>query len=356
MVEEEFSKEEKAWIRMAANQIGHREFDTDRAWEKVKGRQCEDRTLKRRWTLGWVAAVVFLCSTGVTLWLMSDSKDLSLAGQTSVAVTDGVPELILAGGERVLLDGTQVPEKMEQPGAIAVVDSASQQLQYQENEREMDSLVYNQLKTPKGCTYSLVLSDGTKVHLNAESSLKFPVKFTQGFREVHLDGEAYFEVTPDKTKPFLVKTGQRVVQVLGTSFNVCAYHLENSWHTTLVSGKVKVTAEKQTFLLFPNEQYLENVATGEREVRCVDPQEFISWRSGMIRFRSERLEDIILKLSHWYDFQIFYASDELKDMRFRGTIRKTDPFDVVFRNLEQTTAIHFEINGNTVIARKVYSK
>ena len=246
---------------------------------------------------------------------------------------------------------------VRQPGVVVVFDTAIHLLSYQkDSSREIDEVFYNEVHIPKGGEYALMLADGSRVWLNAETTLRFPVQFAADKREVFLEGEACFEVTRNERCPFLVRTPQRTVEVLGTIFNVCAYPSDPYWHTTLVSGKVKIDTDESSCILSPSEQYLENRETGEKEIRQVRASEYLSWRLGKISFRGECLENIIQKLERWYDFQIFYANDEVRHMRFRGVINKYDPFDVVLRKLERTTDIRFDIKGRTVIASKIYRK
>ena len=345
----EFSRKEQALIRMATNQLLNNGFDARRGGERVKQRLKLRR--RKNLLLRYAAVVIVLLGSGMLIWLYPETEVTSVPVASGIMRATGTPELILATGERVLLDSS-ARVKVKQPGATIVFDSVSSQLQYKKDEKagHDEPMVYNQLYTPKGGEYSLMLADGTKVWLNAESTLRFPVKFASEKREVFLDGEAYFEVTPDQKCPFIVRMGQRTVQVLGTCFNICAYHMDNYWQTTLVTGKVNVQSDGDTFLLSPSEQFTENVKTGKKEVRKIDISEYLSWREGIIRFKGERLEDIVQKLERWYDFQMFYANDQLRNMRFRGVFNKYDSFDVVLRKLEQTTNIRFDIKGNTVIA------
>lgn len=353
---EEFSKKERALIRMAANQLVDNKYDTGRAWRKVS-QKIDRRRSGKRWFLNYIAVGMLLVTGGVTMWLYPVEKQMPVSENKEILQASGSAELILATGERVLLDTLTTYKRLEQPGTVVIFDTVSRRLQYKNNLIEdTAALFYNRLNVPKGGEYSLVLADGTRVWLNSESSLRFPVKFGKNKREVFLEGEAYFEVAVDKNSPFCVRLGERSVQVLGTSFNISAYHSDDDWHATLIEGKVKVMSGGNTVFLEPSEQYIESIVTGRKEVRKVDVNLYTSWRDGLIPFKGERFEDIVRKLERWYDFHMFYANEEIKDMRFRGVISRYDSFDVVLRHLEQTTDINFEINKNTVIAKKIYSK
>lgn len=356
MAKEEFSTKERAFIRMAANQMEKGGFDVDRAWKKIECRVEEKPGKKGKWKFLGGIVVLFMGICALSIWLHTRMREEpELAATTEIRVASGLPELILASGEKVLLD-TLGKAGMEQPGAVVIYDSVSRSLQYKKEKYPADEveMAYNELRIPKGGEYALILSDGSKVWMNAESVLRYPVKFCPGTREVYLEGEAYFEVAPDKENPFIVHMGQKSVNVLGTVFNVSAYPSDSYWHVTLASGKVGVNSEDEAFILSPGHQYFENVRTGEKEVREVVVDQYLSWRAGKIIFRGERLEDIIQKLERWFDFRIFYVNEEVREMRFRGAISKYDSFDTVLRKLEKTTDIRFEIKGNTVIVSKIY--
>lgn len=356
---DDLSEKEQAWIRMAANQLKADKFNSDRSWERVQ-REIKSRHnhFRKRLLFRYAAIVILFITSGLVVWLYSEQQPVKMADTQQILPIVGKPELILTTGERVLLDSTNLSRVVKQPGVVVTFDSTTYSLQYQKDreDKKGDILAYNELRIPKGGEYTIILADGTRVWLNAESSLRYPVQFASDKREVFLEGEACFEVTRNEHSPFLVRIEGKTVEVLGTVFNISAYPSDTYWHTTLASGKVKIDVNGSSCILLPSEQYIENKETGEKEIRQVDASQYLSWRIGKICFRGERLEDIIQKLGRWYDFQIFYANDEVRNMRFRGVINKYDAFDVVLRKLEQTTDIHFEIKGNTVIVNKIYSK
>lgn len=174
--------------------------------------------------------------------------------------------------------------------------------------------------TPRGGTYQIVLSDGTKVWLNASSELKFPASFNQTKqRSVELSGEAYFEVAKNKMKPFMVRSNGQEIEVLGTHFNVNSYLDEKVTKTTLLEGAIKLSQLKRdnpaSYVLRPGQQA---VAGNTVVIRNVDAMDVIDWKNGMFIFNKESLESIMRKLSRWYDVDVVFEDEKLKSKLLGG--------------------------------------
>ena len=206
---------------------------------------------------------------------------------------------------------------------------------------------YNRVATPRGGEFRITLADGTQVWLNAESELSYPVAFAGGRREVELRGEAYFEVARDAARPFIVKTAAMDVRVLGTSFNVCAYPEEQA-QATLVEGSVAVDDGREERVLEPGEQLSRDV-DGTVAVRKVDTEAYGEWRNRRFVFEDDLLGTVLGKLERWYDVEFFIQQASLEELRFTGNLPKYENLEEVLRKLEQTTYIHFERNGRTVV-------
>lgn len=345
---------------MAARQLDAKGFDEDCAWKKVAGRigHLNPKSLNFRTFYKYAVVFLILMMTGIMAWYympIEEEKQAFPGMAENILPGSNKAELILSTGEKVTLGKNIVLAQMQQPGALVIVDTVDGQVKYMNNESDSAAvLAYNILKVPKGGEYTLLLSDGSVVWLNSESSLKYPVRFQGKKREVYLEGEAFFKVKSDQTAPFHVYAGKDDIRVLGTSFNVCVYSGEPFWHTTLVEGKVAVSHNGKELYLNPSEQYQLNIATQEVEVKQVETALYTSWINGKMYFKGLRLEDIARQLERWYNFQIFYENEEVKDLKFRGVINKYAAFDVVLKILEQTTNVCFDIKGNTVIAKKNY--
>lgn len=235
-------------------------------------------------------------------------------------------------------------------GCRSRIDSSGK-ISYQDAERQPANkeLVYHTMVVPKAGEYFLELPDGTKVWLNSFSELKFPINFRGGERKVYLKGEAYFEVAKDASKPFYVMLDDMAVKVLGTSFNVNAYRDRGNVLTTLVTGKIEIldTLGKSLAVLNPSEQA--DFSNSKVDVTRVNVDNCISWREGKFYFEAMRLEDIMLQLQRWYDIEVFFASENLKNKTFTGVVRRDLVAGEIFSIIEKTTRVKFEENGKCVI-------
>jgi transmembrane sensor len=204
------------------------------------------------------------------------------------------------------------------------------------------------LETTNGQTYRLQLPDQSKVWLNAASSIKFPVSFA-GLknRKVELTGEAYFEISKDKEHPFIVKTTQQEVQVLGTHFNINSYEDKQNTTTTLLEGSVKITNEnKKEQLLKPGETALVN-NTANILVSPADIKSAMTWKNGDFRFNEERIDEVMLKISRWYDIEVTYHGPISKE-KFSGKISRNKNISEVLNMLSYSNAVKFIVEGRRV--------
>ena len=262
--------------------------------------------------------------------------------------------LVLSSGERVELTSTHL-EIEERDGLIVKVDSNSG-IRYDSSATEMiekAELIYNKVVVPRGGEYFVTLSDGTKVWLDAESELEYPVNFSVDCREVKLKGEAYFSVTKNAGKPFIVRSGEYAVRVYGTEFNVNAYDLRRI-ETVLVEGSVgfKPNVSFPEQMLQPNQLAVVNMETGECEIRKVDIAPYIAWKNQDIVFADERLESIMEKVARWYDVSVFFQNEALKNLRFDCNMQRYADIKDLFFFMEKTSNARFAINGRTVVVSK----
>ena len=350
--EGELSQEEKKIlqqqfeIRQAMHGLDPHRYDVDNAWRKIQPKR------GRKWML-LVCKYAAIFVLGVSLVYVVTRLEPKEKIVRAEVIKPGrlQAELRLGTGVRLALNEHQGVYSSGNAGVEIVNDTVTGKVSYHVNKTGMeDSLVFNTLIVPKGGEYSLELPDGTVVCVNSESSLRFPEKFTSNRREVFLEGEAYFEVKKDANRPFYVHTEVGKVRVLGTAFNVCAYSNDRFWQTTLVEGSVMINQEEKEVLLKPNEQYQIDVRTGKAGLREVLPELYTSWRDGKFYFKAYTFEELVEKLERWYDFKMFYMNEEIKTRRFSGVVNKYQPLEEMFKFLQMTSDVQFNVKGNVVTA------
>ena len=319
----------------------------ERRWREFRQRVMGGR--QRLWiqAIRYAAIVLVPLAAAAYLWTMFHPAEPATEAETPIVPGTFRAQLTLDDGRTVALDSAafrsigQLPE--------ATVEVADRVLTYTRSDHATPAEVkYNTLEIPRGGEYALQLADGSRVWLNAETRLRYPVAFAGTERRVELTGEAYFEVSKDATRPFIVRANGVDVRVLGTSFNVAAYGAEVV--TTLVEGRVAVEAGSERVTLEPDRQA---VWDGERmEVRQVDASNYGLWRKGIFYFEDRRLEEILDALARWYGVEVFYVNPETKDMRFTVEIKRYENIDAILRRIAQTERVHFGVSGRTVTVQE----
>jgi ferric-dicitrate binding protein FerR (iron transport regulator) len=210
-------------------------------------------------------------------------------------------------------------------------------------------VIYNTLSTPPGGQYQVQLADGTKVWLNAESSLYFPSAFKGDTRQVAVRGEAYFEVAVNKEKPFHVKADDVEIKVLGTHFNINAYKEENRTTTSLLEGSVQITTGTATKFLKPGEQGVLKRAAGSLDVRKADMDQVVAWKNGLFNFTNCDFPTIMHQIGRWYNVDVEFQG-EVPNRRFEGKISRGAQLPEILQILELQN-IKFEVTGRKIIVR-----
>ena len=296
-----------------------------------------------------VAAGVVLPLLAVVLWYGTRQKS-DVPEQVASVIRHGEvkAELVLADGTTRILSSGVTDSLFVQQGASIVVQD--QGVSYQGDSSVVEER-YNTLRVPRGGEYSITLSDGTIVYLNAESELRYPVKFVGEDRRVYLSGEAYFDVVHEKAHPFVVDVKNSTVRVLGTSFDVRAYADEDEVLTTLVQGSVRFSAGKESVILEPGEQVVLD-KSGRLETREVDTYLYTAWKDGVFAFKRQRLEEIMKVVARWYDVNVFWENVSQKEVTFTGKMKRYDDFSKVVEMLEMTGNTEFMIKENNIFIRE----
>lgn len=319
----------------------------DAGWEKIQSKINKGKVRKLRLNVARIAAILIL-AIGSTYFFST-----ILDSGTSEIIQPGTYQatLIMSDGEKYQLD----EEILLSEGDI-VISNTKQELIYQKRSDKTESqLTYNTIVIPKGGEYKLTLMDGTRIWLNSNSKLKFPSEFGTGVRKVELEGEAYFKVAKDSVHPFVVDVNKAQVKVLGTSFNVNAYSDINEIVTTLVEGKVEVSDEVfgSKDQLLPDEQFVFNRSTGKTLKQTVESRIYTAWKDGRFVFEDESLEDIMMRLSRWYDVEVFFLNESVRKLRFSGDLTRYDNIDKILELIEVTQKVKFTVKGRSLLVEEV---
>lgn len=314
------------------------------------------------------ASVLLLLSvSGYIIWYHQQESQVNKPIPKQIATTQDVApgkykaRLTLSDGRTVVLDSA-ADGQLAQEGSSVVINKDGK-LVYESSgttsKRDRDVVLYNTLTTTKGETYVTELSDGSKVWLNSQSSIRYPVAFADKLREVEITGEAYFEVARDQKngKPFWVHISPggnapdqagMTVEVLGTHFNINAYEDEAALKTTLLEGKVRVVKGQSAAVLHPGQQA--QLKRGTDQLATIDEADLdqaVAWKNGLFQFNHADLPTVLRQLVRWYDVEIVYQGTVPKH-EFLGKIPRDMPLSQVL-NLLQKQRVHFTIEGRKII-------
>lgn len=315
------------------------------AWRKRRERR------RRFFVVRCAVAAVFLLCLGTWVWLVSDwNEGLQMAYTSEIKPGGLKASLVLNNGQEVTLD--RQLSLMEADSSV-VLNNEEGELSYRNVREESGESGTNTLRVPCGGEYQLILADGTRVRVNSESEIVFPTRFTSDKREVFLKGEAYFQVAPDSDKPFYVRVHDYAVKVTGTSFNVTSYADDPCTVTTLVEGKVSIVGNDSAWNcdLTPGHVLKYDKLTSRPTAEACDLRLYVSWTNGEFKFRDMRLEDIMKKLNRWYDFEVEFEDEELRDLRFSGAAEKYNPVEFLLRMIESVTKVRFDIEGKRIVVK-----
>ena len=328
-----------------------REIEKCYSWEEFMTWRRRYERRRKLLVVRCVAAVVILFLVSTCVWFVNrGGEESQFMFPSEIKPGSLRASLILNDGQEIMLDKRL--SLMESDSSV-VLSNEKGELSYRNvRERAGESSV-NTLRVPCGGEYQLMLADGTRVRVNSESELVFPTCFNSDRREVFLKGEAYFQVAPDSDKPFYVRVNDYIVKVTGTSFNVTSYTDDPCTMTTLVEGKVSVYGNDSTWNcdLTPGHMLKFDKGTARVTSEECDPRIYTSWIDGEFKFRDMRLEDIMKKLNRWYDFEVAYEEEELKDLRFSGAAEKYNPVEFLLKMIEEVTKVRFDIEGKRIMVK-----
>ena len=327
-----------------ASQVKER-IDKRRAWNQVRPAH------KISWIrilLKYAAIMILPLSLGFFFLTRENKQEKVVYAEVPVQPGKKQAVLTLSSGLQVMLADTIV--HVNEKGMV-ISNFPDKELVYKIMNNTMKTeTIYNTVTVPRGGEYKLVLADGTTVWLNSDSHIRYPVTFSSNTRQVELEGEAYFEVTKDVEKPFIVRMNEYNVRVTGTQFNVRNYSNE-SLATTLVEGGVQIERRGKVDELRPGQQaVLEN---NEIRIRVVNVDEQVAWRHGAFGFTQCRLENIMEELARWYDVDVFYMNQQVKDYHFSAWFKRSSSINEVISILEKTKRISLDLKGRILTVKDI---
>lgn len=299
----------------------------------------------------WIVAAAVIAVIAGSWWFYTQQpavqqKDIAVAPKTNQIIPGGNKAVLtLADGSQVILDSAGNGAIATQ-GNVKIIKLADGKLSYSK-EGATNEVVYNTISTPKGGKYDITLSDGSKVWLNAASSLTYPNAFVGNERKVTLRGEGYFEVAHNAAKPFHVMVNDIDVAVLGTHFNINSYEGEPALRTTLLEGKVVVKKGTQQATLKPGQQA--EITNNININNDVDIEEVIAWKNGVFVFNNTNIETILRQVARWYDVDVVYENKT--NETFSGVIPRSENISKLLKILEATGKVDFKINGKQIIVK-----
>ena len=335
---------EEAWIKSGEDR------------EKVfsfPGEETEHRPMRVVYWQRWAAAVLLLIIAGGAWWLLNKNRNpgksplvTATALKKDVAPGTSKAMLTLADGSVIELDSA-LNGRLPQQGNVHLQARPGLLKYGKGNQTAGGNIAYNVLRTPKGGQYRLELPDGSRVWLNAASSLRFPTTFAGQERRVELNGEAYFEIAKNARQPFFVTVNKASVAVLGTSFNIMAYTNEAAIKTTLLEGAVKVSQEAASSVLKPGEQSLLDANGKIQVIEKADIDLAVAWKNGFTSFKSADIKTIMRQVERWYDIEVVY-NGPVPERSFTGDIPRDANLSELLRLLE-ISRIHFKMDRHKLI-------
>lgn len=297
------------------------------------------------------AAVLVVLSVGGYLFIQHQATSQTDQSQIDQAIVPGSNKamLTLSNGKQISLSDAQ-NGTLSKEGNQLVKKAGNGTVSYESNgtSDKSEAITYNMINTPRGGQWSVILPDGTKVMLDATSSIKYPVRFIGKERNVEVTGQAYFEVAHNPKMPFLVKTKSQVVEVLGTHFNVNVYTDEPLSTVTLLEGRVKILKGLKTAVLKPGQQAVTYNGANNISVKKVDAESFVAWKTGRFFFNKADIQTVMRQLSRWYDVEVSYKGT-MPQQQFNGDIQRNLQATQILDILSNYYDIPFKIEGKKII-------
>ncbi len=348
---------DETWFKLKEDEfIDFSESNSSLIFQKIVDANKKENKQRLLW-MKYAAAILVVIGLGASIWTY---KTGNIEERPVKQVVQLVPQLKPGSNKATLTLDNGRKIDLNKTGIIV----ANRQINYsdgsllmgtdQDQSEHLKQTQYLNLNTPCGGEYQVVLSDGTKVWLNADSRLRYPVDFDRNKRVVELEGEAYFEVAKINGKPFVVKTQNQEVKVLGTHFNINSYGYDEGIKTTLLEGSVMVSrsikkGEKETLqsqILAPGQQSFVSENRKEISIKKVNTIEAIDWKEGLFIFNDEPIQGITKRLAKWYNVKFVYSDGDFSKVRFVGNYSREKSLNNLLNNIELTGLVHFKVEGS----------
>lgn len=351
-------KKIKKEIRASVESSVFCSLNDELAWQKFKVVIHERRKrIYIRNLLKYAAVIILPLVVVLAVWFLGQKENVPGVVSASVTtINPGEPcaMLVSADGKIHELNGKQEPREIEVEKGVLVRQERGNLVYDSLSGSTRDvAIAMNTLKIPRGGEFKLILSDGTVVYLNSATELKYPVLFDGKERKVYLSGEAYFEVAKDAGRPFYVVTDGVQIQVYGTEFNVNTLQAGRV-QTVLVNGKVgiKKRGTGEEIVMKPGELVCFDKNSGKFDVKKVNIQKYVVWKDGYFTFENETLEQIMSTLSLWYNVDVFFQSEAVKQVMFTGYMKRYDEIDKILNAMTDVVGVKFNINGRIIVVSK----
>lgn len=325
------------------------EFEQWREEFRLRRQRAGRRLLRRRWLRFWApAAALAVMGIGICLFeLMNRVLEPEQVGSIYTEPDRTRVHLTTSSGQVIELASLQAADTLWMNGTM--VKKEDQTLCYRPFADTLRHTEENTIDVPRGCEYSLQLSDGTKVWLNSASRMTYPVAFGEKNRKINFAGEGYFEVAPDAQRPFIVEFDGMEIRVLGTEFNLNT-RSSRQVRTVLVRGKVSVALEGGKQVLLQSGEMAEtDIVTGDIRVKAVPVWQYTAWQRGEFAFENATIEEMLNELALWFDLDVVYNSEVVRKEVFTGCLSRNLPLPEILRLIENTTYVRFTVEGHRVI-------
>ena len=325
-------------------------FDAKEALKKFKAEN-KTKVIRLPGLLKYAAILVGITLISGFLFKTVFSTADGIEALDNLEIVDNEIQLILGNGSVTTINvASNDSINLNANGASVIHNTTKLSYSNLLNKENVETLVYNELKVPYGQKFTIELSDGTDVYLNAGSSIKFPIKFLEGLkREVFITGEAYFDVTKDEAHPFIVNTGDMAVEVLGTSFNVSNYPEDSSIDVVLEEGAVALShsGSTNTLELVPGEKGSLTKSSSSLAKEKVNTSVYTGWRDGRLTFRNIAFKNIIPKLERQYNVEISNNNKQLDEEKFYASFEESD-IKVILQYFQESFDLKFNVDKNNI--------